>query len=51
MSNNTQNVITSIPTLGLNFTQDLNTVSYVQNNCLKFRTQTHEQVGLDVTES
>ena len=51
MSNNTQSVIVSTSILGLNFAQDLNTVSYAQNNCLKFRAQTHEQVNLDVTES
>lgn len=51
MSNCTQIVILSTSTPGLNFAQDLNTVSYAQNNCLKFRGQTHGQVNLHATKA
>lgn len=51
MSNCTQIVIISISTPGLNFAQELNMTSYAQNNCLKFRGQTHDQFDLRATEA
>lgn len=51
MSNSTQIVIVSTSTPGLNFAQDLNIASSAQNNCLKFRGQTHKQVDLHATKA